>query len=136
MKNWSFLFFLFYSLVSSGQTADVLIKNGRVLDGTGNSWFHADVAVKDGKIWKIGKLQNLTAKKVIDAKSLIVAPGFIDVHTHIEGDEDKNPTADNFIYDGVTTVVTGNCGASNTDLKEYWQHLDSLKLSVNVASLI
>jgi len=50
---------------------------------------------------------------------LIIAPGFIDVHTHIEGDEVKEPTADNFIYNGVTTVITGNCGSSNVDIKKY-----------------
>ncbi|HRH78122.1 MAG TPA: hypothetical protein PK129_12285, partial [Cellvibrionaceae bacterium] len=58
--------------------------------------------------------------------------GFIDVHTHIEGDEAKRPTADNFIYDGVTTVVAGNCGASNVDIGHYLWWIDSLKLSINV----
>jgi len=116
--------------------ADVLIKNGRILNGTGNSWYRGDVAVRDGKIWKIGALQNLPATKIIDAKGLIVAPGFIDVHTHIEDNEERNPTADNFIYDGVTTVVTGNCGASDTDIKTYFNKLDSIKLSINVATLI
>lgn len=129
--------FLFFCTVSNAQaTVDVLIKNGRILDGTGNSWFWADVAVKDGKIFKIGSLPNLQAAKVVDAKGLIVAPGFIDVHTHIEGDEVKNPTADNFIYDGVTTVVTGNCGASNTIINDYLGRLDSIRLSINVATLI
>lgn len=123
-------------IVQAQTTADILIKNGRILDGTGNSWFYADVAVKDGKIVKIGSLQNITATKTIDAKGLVVAPGFIDVHTHIEGDEVENPTADNFIYDGVTTVVTGNCGSSSVDIKAYLQRLDSIKLSINVASLI
>jgi N-acyl-D-amino-acid deacylase len=128
--------FLFISVGQTQTVVDVLIKNGRILDGTGNSWFYGDVAVKDGKIIKIGALQNITAAKTIDAKGLIVAPGFIDVHTHIEGDEVKNPTADNFIYDGVTTVVTGNCGSSNVDIERYLQKLDSLKLSINVATLI
>ena len=137
MKFLSLLFFLCLTLFSVAQTkADVIIKNGRILDGTGNSWFWGDVAVKDGKIWKIGALSNIQAAKEIDAKGLIVAPGFIDVHTHIEGNEDKTPTADNFVYDGVTTVVTGNCGASNTDIKQYFHKLDSIKLSVNVATLI
>src|SRR5690606_31665984 len=77
-----------------------------------------------------------TASVVIDATGLIVAPGFIDVHTHIEDDEDKDPTAASFIYDGVTTVVTGNCGTSHTDIGKYLSWLDSLHLSVNVATLI
>ncbi len=74
--------------------------------------------------------------KTIDATGLVIAPGFIDVHTHIEGDEKKTPTADNFIYDGVTTVITGNCGSSEVDLKKYFNMLDSIKLSVNVGALI
>src|SRR6476661_5161574 len=106
--------------------ADIIIRNGRVLDGTGNSWIRADLAIKDGRILRIGKLNSMTAAREIDAKGMIVAPGFIDVHTHIEGDAEKNPTADNFIFDGVTTVVTGNCGASNTDLKKYFQKIDSI----------
>lgn len=128
---------LLFPLFSFGQNyADVLIKNGKIIDGTGNSWFYGDIAVKDGKIIAIGKLTNWKASRVIDASGLIVAPGFIDVHTHIEDDEAKNPYATNFIYDGVTTVITGNCGASNVNLKQYFKYLDSLRLSINVASLI
>ncbi|MCW3093013.1 MAG: aminoacylase [Ferruginibacter sp.] len=119
------------------QEYDVVIKNGKIIDGTGNSWYYADVAVKDGRIALIQKqIPANGITKVIDAKGLIVAPGFIDVHTHIEGDELKTPTADNFILDGVTTVVTGNCGASNVDMGKYLRWIDSLKLSVNVASLV
>ncbi|MBK5270053.1 MAG: D-aminoacylase, partial [Bacteroidia bacterium] len=72
----------------------------------------------------------------IDAKGLIVAPGFIDVHTHLEGDETKDPNATNFIMDGVTTCITGNCGSSNVDIGKYLSWIDSLKLSINVATLI
>jgi N-acyl-D-amino-acid deacylase len=116
--------------------ADVIIKNGKIIDGTGNSWFYGDLAVKEGKITAIGKLTGWRAGKIIDATGLIVAPGFIDVHTHIEDDEARNPFATNFIYDGVTTVITGNCGASNIDLKKYFKFIDSLRLSVNVGSLV
>ena len=115
---------------------DVIIRNGKIIDGTGNSWFYADIGVKNGRIVKIGKLGDATAKKIIDATGLIVAPGFIDVHTHIEDDEVKNPTADNFIFDGVTTVVTGNCGSSNVNVGEYLYRIDSLRTSINVATLV
>ena len=115
---------------------DLLLRNGKIIDGTGNSWYYADIAVKDGKIVSIKKNMTAAATKIIDVKGLIIAPGFIDVHTHIEGDEAKTPTADNFIYDGVTTVVAGNCGASNIDIGKYLHWIDSLQLSVNVASLI
>ena len=118
------------------QAFDILIQNGKIIDGTGNSWYIADIAVKDGKIALIQRNIASAAAKIIDAKGLIVAPGFIDVHTHIEGDEAKNPTADNFIYDGVTTVIAGNCGLSNVDIGKYLHWIDSLKLSINVASMV
>jgi N-acyl-D-amino-acid deacylase len=137
------IFFLLFPAVVVGQTTepaatgcDLLIVNGKIIDGAGNSWYYGNIAVKNGKIIKIGRDVNLPALKTIDAKGLIVAPGFIDVHTHIEGDEKKQPTADNFIYDGVTTVIAGNCGASNIDIGKYLGWIDSLKLSINVATLI
>ncbi|MGB4774815.1 MAG: amidohydrolase family protein, partial [Daejeonella sp.] len=137
MKTISlFLLFLLPFIASAQQEADILIKNGKIIDGTGNSWFYGDLSITNGKITAIGYLNNITAKTTIDANKQIIAPGFIDVHTHIEGDEAKTPTADNFIYDGVTTVITGNCGSSNVDIKKYFKFLDSLKLSINVASFI
>jgi N-acyl-D-amino-acid deacylase len=136
MKWISFvlLFLIAYSVQS--QDCDILITNGKIIDGTGNNWYYGNIAVKDGKILKIGREVNLPAKKIIDAKGLIVAPGFIDVHTHLEGDEAKDPNATSFILDGVTTCVTGNCGSSNVDIDKYLHWIDSLKLSINVATLI
>src|SRR5687768_14061719 len=102
--------FLLVSLLASAADYDVLIRNARVIDGAGNPWFRADVAVRDGRIAAIGRLGSVPAVRTIDAQERIVAPGFIDVHTHIEGGIERNPRADNFLLDGVTTVVTGNCG--------------------------
>ena len=84
---------------------DVLIRNGRIVDGTGNPWFSGDVAVKDGHIAAVGKLPNATAKRVIDATGLVIAPGFIDLHTHTNllG----NPTAQSKVREGVTLDVMG-----------------------------
>ncbi|MBS1575401.1 MAG: D-aminoacylase [Bacteroidetes bacterium] len=114
---------------------DILIKNGRIIEGTGNSWYRGDIAVKNGKIAAIGRLSTATAIEMIDARGLIIAPGFIDVHAHIENSVFENPTADNYIYDGVTTVITGNCGGSADNLKKFFFQIDSLHTSVNVASL-
>lgn len=131
------LLLAFLPLAAVAQTdCDILIKNGKIIDGSGNNWYYGTVAVKDGKILKIGREVNLTARKVIDATGLIVSPGFIDVHTHLEGDETADPNATNFILDGVTTCVTGNCGSSNIDIGQYLHWIDSLHLSINVASLI
>jgi N-acyl-D-amino-acid deacylase len=117
-------------------TCDVLIKNGRIIDGTGNSWFYGDVAVKDGKIIAVGKLAGYSAPKTIDANKMIIAPGFIDVHAHVESGIFQWPTADNYIYDGVTTVITGNCGGSASNLQNFFHRIDSLHPSINIASLV
>ena len=130
------LAFLLLPAFAFSQQYDVLILNGKIIDGTGNSWFYGDVAVKDGKIVYVGKTNNATATKVINAKGLIVAPGFIDVHAHIESGIFENPTAGNYIYDGVTTVITGNCGGSAEDLKNFFSRIDSMKTSINISSLI
>ena len=131
-----FVFILFFPLFSSAQDCDILISNGKIIDGTGNSWYYGSIAIKDGKIIRIGRDVNLAAKRTIDAKGMIIAPGFIDVHTHLEGDENRDPMAQSFIYDGVTTCITGNCGSSNVDIGKYFKWIDSLKLSINVASLV
>lgn len=130
------LILTFISCFAHAQQLDVLIKNGRIIDGTGNSWFYGDVGIGNGKIVAVGKLGDMPATRIIDAKGLIIAPGFIDVHAHIEGGESTTPTADNFIYDGVTSVITGNCGGSNLDIEAYFKRMDSLTTSINIATLI
>lgn len=120
---------------AAAQQYDLLIRNGRLADGTGNPWYEADLAVKNGKIAAIGRLTDAQAARVIDARRQIVAPGFIDVHTHIEGSIQELPQAENFIYDGVTTLITGNCGGSFADLKRFFRELDSIGISPNVGTL-
>ncbi|MBI3405705.1 MAG: D-aminoacylase [Acidobacteria bacterium] len=122
-------------------TYDLVIANGRVIDGSGNPWYVADVGIRDGKIVAIGRLcstaaPNCGAKKVLDAKGLVVAPGFIDVHAHAEGDIKTIPTADNFIFDGVTSIITGNCGGSDVELDKIYSELRAAKISINYGSLI
>jgi len=134
----SFLLFvlLFVSGRMAAQTFDLVIKNGKIIDGSGNSWYYGDVGIREGKISFIGKQEKYDAKKIVDASGLIVAPGFIDVHAHIEGGDMTMPTADNFIMDGVTSVVTGNCGGSNLEVDQYFRRIDSVKTSINIATLI
>jgi N-acyl-D-amino-acid deacylase len=115
---------------------DLLIRNARVVDGTGNPWFRADVAVKAGRIAAVGRLGNASADRIIDAKSRVVAPGFIDVHTHIERAVEKIPRGDNYLLDGVTTVITGNCGGSTLKVADWFTRLDKAGLGLNVATLI
>jgi len=119
-----FILFLFApSMLFAQQSPDLIITNGRIVDGTGNSWFRADIAVKGDRIVAVkkGLLALFPGTKVIDAKNMIVSPGFIDVHAHIEGGVFEKPTADNYIYDGVTSVVTGNCGGAADDIAVFFE---------------
>lgn len=129
---------LYQALPQHAQTKDfdLLIKNGRIVDGTGNPWFVADLAIKQGRIADIGHFAAERAARVIDANNHIVAPGFIDVHTHIEGGITRLPTAENFLQMGVTSVVTGNCGGSELPLGEWFQSLEKMGVSLNIASLV
>ncbi len=115
---------------------DLIISGGRVIDGAGNPWFKADIAVKDGRIAEIGQINPSRAARVIDAKGLIVAPGFIDVHTHIEGSIVDLPAAENFLRMGVTSVVTGNCGGSALPLSDWFSRLEQKGVSINIATLV
>jgi N-acyl-D-amino-acid deacylase len=136
VKSLLFCLLLPLSIFAQVPACDILIRNGRIIDGTGNSWFYGDVAIRDGKILSVGRSLNYNAAKIIDARNKIVSPGFIDVHTHLEDDEKRNPNATNFILDGVTTCITGNCGSSNTNISKYLGWIDSLKTSINIATLV
>ena len=113
---------------------DAVIRHGRVVDGSGNPAFTADVAISDGRIAAIGRITN-DAQLEIDARGLIVAPGFIDVHTHGE-DIDDLPLGENFVRMGVTTLVLGNCGTSKLEVGAFFRQLDATNISPNVATLV
>ncbi len=120
----------------SGADFDVIIRNARVVDGAGNPWFRASIGIKDGRIAAVGALADRSATRVIDAAGRVAAPGFIDVHVHVEGNLDRHPRADNFLLDGVTTLITGNCGSSELNLAAWFEKLNKLGIGVNVASLV
>ena len=115
---------------------DLIIRNARIVDGSGNPWFRADIGVSAGKIARIGVLAGKTATRSIDAAGKVVTPGFIDVHTHSEDGIVRFPQAENFLRDGVTTIVTGNCGGSELDLKDFFANLNRLRPGINLATLI
>lgn len=114
---------------------DLIIRHGRVVDGTGNAWFNADLAITAYRIAAIGDCSADTAKTEIDATNLVVAPGFIDVHTHVDDDIFKLPLAENFVRDGVTTIISGNCGGSVPDVKAFFARLAKSGSAVNNATL-
>jgi len=113
---------------------DIVLRHGRVIDGTGNPAFFADVAIRDGRVAAMGRLTN-EARLEVDAGGLVVAPGFIDVHTHAE-EIDELPLAENFLRMGVTTLVLGNCGSSTLDVGAFFRRLEATNVSPNVATLI
>ena len=112
---------------------DLLIKNGTVVDGTGAERYQADVAVADGKIAAIGKITD-GAKKVIDAADLIVAPGFVDPHTHYDAQICWDPLITSSSWHGVTSLVMGNCGVGLAPCKPENQEIAAWDL-VNVEAI-
>lgn len=97
---------------------DVIIRHGRVVDGTGTPWFPADVALERGAIAAVGRLDGAAAAREVDARGLAVAPGFIDIHEHSDFALVADPRAVSAVHQGVTTVVPGNCGFSAAPLTD------------------
>jgi len=118
---------IFVSVFGCSHDYDIIITNGTIYDGSGNSPIKADIGVKNGKIKTIGEIKN-SSKNTIDATNLMVSPGFIDVHTHCDRNilNEELSNAKNYLTQGVTTVVTGNCGGGTYQVAEFFQKLDSL----------
>jgi N-acyl-D-amino-acid deacylase len=117
---------------------DLVILGGEIIDGSGGAPFSVDLGIRDRRIACIGDLHGAKARSVIDATGLTVAPGFIDVHTHIERNVPQSSSflAPNFVRQGVTTVITGNCGRSFLDLGKFFRRIEANGSQLNVASLI
>lgn len=97
---------------------DILIRGGRVVDGTGNPAYPANVAIEGGRVVEVGRLPEAGAVRVIDATGKIVCPGFIDAHSHTDSTVLANPTAESTIRQGITTEIVGNCGMSIAPVTE------------------
>ena len=119
-------------------TFDVLILNGRVMDGSGNPWIAGDIGVRDGRIAAVGRLQGASGKRVIDATGRIVAPGFIDVHSHAaEGlTRVELRQGQPLLAQGITTIVANPDGGGPVDLASQRAALEKGGVGVNVALLI
>src|SRR5689334_184777 len=139
---------------------DIVITNGKIIDGTGNPWFYADLAIKNGKIVKIGRVDAKNAKRFIDAKGMAVAPGFIDMHTHTDLTALADPNTESKVRQGVTLDVIGESstvaplgGAVLEEYKEaakrregvdidwttldgYFRRLSKKGASINIASSV
>ncbi len=142
---------------------DILIKNGTVVDGLGTPAYHADIAIKNGRIEKIGFLGEPSAKTIIDATGLYVAPGFVDINNASDRYWTlfSHPNLESHLYQGVTTIIGGNCGSSLAPLttgniiltiqkwadvskinvnwlavKEFFEEIKKRKLLLNFGTLI
>lgn len=110
---------------------DLVIKNARIVDGTGGPWRRGDVALKDGRISFIGKVDSALAGESIDACDRVLAPGFIDIHTHADREAVKLHLMENYLQQGVTTLLGGNCGFSMFPIAEHLKEMSDLPLTIN-----
>lgn len=124
------------ALVAQDRRFDLLIVGGTLIDGTGVAPRKADVGVRGGRIVEIGALTHRDATRTIDAAGLVVAPGFIDVHAHADGQAVTHADAASFLTMGVTTIVTGNCGGSVRNIAEHFEKLEKSGIGVNYGTLV
>ena len=115
------------------QSFDLIIRGARVVDGTGNPWRSGDVGVRGDRIDRVGDLSAAVARRVIDGSGLVVAPGFIDPHTHAGRGIFEVPTADNYLLQGVTTLTEGNDGSSPFPIGAHLEEIAELGISPNWA---
>ena len=135
------IFFLLLAGSLGAQDFDLLIRGGRVVDGTGNPSYLGDVALKDGRVAGIGRLEGKTAKRVIDAKGLIVSPGFIDIHNHSDSTLLTDGNAQSMVRQGVTTMIFGE-GESAAPSRafprftDYFARLKQSGISTNIGTYV
>ena len=109
MRPLFLLFWLAWTLAA--QPFDLLIRNGHIVDGTGSPWYSADIGIRGGRIAAIGRLPEAGALRIIDARGMVVAPGFIDMLGQSEITILVNPHLPSKIYQGITTEITGEGGS-------------------------
>src|SRR5947209_5491381 len=115
---------------------DVLITGAKIVDGSGAAWFYADLGIRGDTIAAIGILPNATATTRLDARGLVLAPGFIDIHSHGRRGIFNVPTAENYLREGVTTIIEGPDGSSPLPLAPFFEQLARTPISINFASFV
>jgi len=115
---------------------DLILRGGRIVDGTASPWYRADVAIKGDTIARIAPSITDPAARVVDVSGLVIAPGFIDIHTHARRGIFELPTADNYTRQGVTTLIEGPDGSSPLPLRPFLDKIAKLGISPNFASFI
>src|SRR5712692_2031604 len=115
---------------------DLIIRNGRIVDGTGSPWYRGDFAVRGDTIARIAPRIDAPAARVIDAGGKVVAPGFIDLHTHARRGIFQVPTADNYVRQGVTTLMEGPDGSSPSPLKPFLERIEATHITPNMGLFV
>ena len=138
MRAFALTLVLFPLVHLSAQTRsyDLLITGGRIVDGSGNPWYYGDVGIRGDTIVAIGKLDAAQASRKLDAKGLVVAPGFIDVHTHSRRGIFLDPAAQNYIRQGVTTLIEGPDGSSPLPLGPFLVTVADKHVAPNFGSFV
>ena len=119
----------------STSSCDIIIRNGQIIDGTGAEPVRADLAVRDGHIAKIGVIHSSQGSREIDATGQVISPGFIDIHTHAESNLLKYPDAWNYLSQGVTTTIGGNCGGGPLPVRDYADRAVPADMGINLGLL-
>lgn len=118
------------------QPFDIVIHHARVVDGSGNPWYQSDIGIHGDTIAAIGPLAGAPAKLSIDVRGLTVTPGFIDIHTHARRGIFEDPAAQNYIRQGVTTLIEGNDGSSPLPLAPFLEKLAGTHIAVNFGTFV
>jgi N-acyl-D-aspartate/D-glutamate deacylase len=124
------------ALAAQPTSYDLVLRNGRIVDGTGSPWYRADLGIKGDTIVRIAPSISDTAARTIDVSGLVVAPGFIDIHSHARRGIFEVPTADNYVRQGVTTLVEGPDGSSPLPLRPFFEKVAATRISPNFASFV
>jgi N-acyl-D-amino-acid deacylase len=124
------------AFASPAQTYDVIIRNARIVDGTGAPWYRGEIAISGDSIARIDRRIEGQAKRTIDAGGRVVTPGFIDLHTHARRGIFDVPTAENYVRQGATTLFEGPDGGSPIPLRDFFDRLERTGIAVNMAAFI
>jgi dihydroorotase/N-acyl-D-amino-acid deacylase len=136
MKRAALAFLLAGPLIAQSNRFDILITGAKVIDGTGSAWFWGDIGVRGDSIAAIGHLGDAGAALRIDGNGLVAAPGFIDIHSHGRRGIFAVPTAENYLREGVTTIIEGPDGSSELPLAPFFEKVARTPISINFASMV